>query len=510
MPTDNSRAEFLPRHKKEIITGTTFCRVFRDTAEAYPDDMAVTAGGRAVTYRELSLITEAAARKLIKQGVRPGGIVAISSGRSIESIAAMLASWKVGCAYVYLDRSYPDDRKRKVVDECHCAAVLDKEWWKDLPNVSDGKWTDESINDGIAVIVYTSGSTSYPKGVMVTHRNVLAVMYSFELFGTKRGTHYGVFPGLGFVASVCDIFSSLAVGARLCIVPRCIRKNIRAIADYYREYGVEISFLPPHMARKLLALDIEDLPLKLLLVGSEPVRNLGHREDGSSVPFEILNVYGASEACSLISCYKITESMDLDIAPVGKLVPGLYGWLVKDDGTLAKRGEEGELWLAGNQVTRGYFHDPERTAKSYVKNPYSDDPNLATALRTNDILVELPDGNMRYVCRKDNVLKVRGFRVENTSVEQVMFECAPIRDAAVVAFMDKGGCNILCGYFTSDEEIDVKAFKERMKKIVPYYMVPTCLIRIDKMPRTANGKTDRKALKPPKELNNHKLLEILY
>ena len=130
--------------------------------------------------------------------------------------------------------------------------------------------------------------------------------------------------------------------------------------------------------------------------------------------------------------------------------------------------------------------------------------------KTNDLVRELPDGNLEYVCRQDNMFKIRGFRVECSAVESGLIECGNLKEAVAMAFMDHGGCNILCGYIVADNKVDVKAMKAKMKEKFPYHMVPTCIIQVNQFQRNANLKLDRKAIRPPKELDDHKLLEQLY
>ena len=498
-----SRAEYLAEHKDEVMR-ETFCRAFCDTCHAYPDQAAVCSEGQTVTYGELLRWSEAVAHKLASQGIREEEVVAIRTGRTIETVAGMIGIWKAGGAYVYLDRAYPKAREESILHECECRIILDPAWWEDIDKENDLPEIDYSKAEGLALIVYTSGSTSKPKGVMLEHKNVVAAMYNFQVFELKKGEHFGVFPGFSFVASVSDLYSTLAAGSVIDIIPSGIRRNIDALVEYYIRHNIKITFLPPHMARKLLNMDLSEIPLRLLLVGSETVRNLGN------APFKVLNVYGASETCSMISHYEITDAISGEVCPVGKLKAGLKGYLVSDDGKLVRRGEEGELWLAGAQVSRGYYKLPEITKTHYIKNPFSDETGYERVFKTNDILRELEDGNYQFVCRKDNVFKIRGFRVENTAIEQAIMECAPVKEVVAKVFMDKGGCNILCGYFTADKKLDVKAIKERMKEKIPYYMVPTCLIQLDAFPLNINSKIDRKAIMPPKELNNHKLLEKLY
>ncbi len=503
---DMNRSDYLIEHREEV-SRSTFCKVFCDTVSAYPDETAVYCEGQSVTYRELLAWAEASAHKLVNAGLQKEEIVAIRTGRTIETIAGILGIWKAGGAYVYLDKAYPPKREAAILQECGCRFVLDMDWWQDVPKVHKLPPLDLSQSQALALLIYTSGSTSKPKGVMLEHKNVIASMYVFQIFGVKKGDHYGIFPGLGFVAAVSDIFSALAVGAAAYVIPGSVRKSIDSLVEYYKAHSIRISFLPPHMARKLLAMDfghLNELPLRLLLVGSEPVRNL------KTAPFRIFNVYGASEMCSMIAHYDISEYTLEGFYPVGRVNPWLRGYLVGDDGRLVSPGEPGELWLAGPQVSRGYYNLPELTRSHYIPNPFSQEPGYERVFRTNDILKDVGNGNLLYVCRKDNVYKIRGFRVENTAVEYAISQCAPVKEVAAKAFMDDGGCNVLCAYFTADEKLDVKAIKEHLKERIPYYMVPTGLIQLNSFPRNLNGKIDRQSIEPPKEINDHKLLEQLY
>ena len=503
---EENRAEYLKTHRDEVMEHKTFCEIFLDTVKRYPDRTAVYADGRTVTYEELLRWSNSVAHCLLQSNVEKEEIIAVSTGRTAVTIASIIGIWKAGCAYVYLDRAYPKERSENIILECHCRILIDGRWWEEIDREITLPEINYSERDCLALLIYTSGSTSRPKGVMLEHKNVMASVYNLQLFETTEKERFGVFPGFGFVAAVSDLFSTLAVGAANYIIPGSIRKNIVELARFYRRHRINITFLPPHMARKLLSMDLEDIPLRLLLVGSEPVRNL----DISRAHFRIFNVYGASEMCSMIAHYEIRDGGGKAIYPVGRLNPGLKGYLMGEDGNAVCPGEPGELWLSGNQVSRGYYGLPEMTRTHYTENPFTREKGYERVFKTNDILMELPDGNLQYVCRMDNMFKIRGFRVEAGAVETAIMECGEVKEAVVKAFTDQGGCNILCGYFTADKKLDVKAIKERMKEKIPYYMVPTCLIQLDAFPLNINSKIDRKAIMPPKELNNHKLLEKLY
>lgn len=481
-----------------------FIDVFRETAQANPGSAAVYEEGQTITYQELDRLSSRCADKLRQEGIEKGDTIAIDCGRSIQTIAAMLASLKLGSVYVYIDDAYPQRRIQSVLTETECRYIIRPSFWD---NIGQYRPVFERVDlkpEDPALMIYTSGSTAKPKGVILMQKNLVAAMYNFEPFRTGTGDHFGVFPSFGFVASVSDIYSSLAVGAVLYLIPQEIRKNIRELVRYYYRHRIKVTFLPPHMARKLLRENIDGIPLELLLVGSEAVSNM------PEAPFTMLNVYGSSEMTSMISYYEIKEVDSAEISPIGKLAEGLKGYIVKEDGTPARDGEKGELYLAGQRVAKGYYAMPKESAERFVVNPYDSSEEYKILYKTNDLVIRRPDGNMVYVGRKDNVYKIRGFRVEDTAVEDALRRCDYIEEAAVTAFKDQGGCSILCAYVVSRQTIDPKKVKKWLESIIPRYMVPTCIFQLDSLPRGSGGKLDRRQLVPPPELNDHKKLEELY
>lgn len=494
------RSEELKQHKEEFLE-RTICGVFHKTALQYPDHIAVEDEEGAVTYRELDEYSNFLAKHLKEQGVGSEEIVALQSGRHRNTIISMMAVWKAGGAYMYLDDFCPASRNEYLKQECECRIVLTQQYLSELGMERTEEYVDDSKRDSLAIIIFTSGSTAKPKGVMIEHRNIMAVVSNFDRLGFCDFDKTSIFPSFSFVASVCDICSSLCVGATLSIIPEYRRRSIELMIEYCKEKSITVQFLPPHMAMKLMKQD-EGLKLRALLVGSESVRYLEKKD------YRIINVYASSELCSLISVYDITTNEKS--YPIGTVNPTLRYYIVDDDGNQVKPGEEGELWLAGPQVTRGYLKKPEQTARQYIENPFSKDEEYKRLYKTHDIVCQQPDGNLRFLYRKDDVYKIRGFKVGATAVEEAILKYPSVREAAVKAFEDSGGCNILCGYFVSNEDVDVKKMKQELKTILPYYMVPTCMIRMEQLPRNRNNKINRKALAPPAELDDHKLLEKLY
>ena len=488
--------------KEEEFNTQTFVEIFQKLSTHYKDKAAITGSGKTYTYEDVNLYSNYLAKHLIDSGVCSGDVVMIKLSRRPETLIAILGIWKAGGAYLFLDDSYPEARNNKLINETGCQIIIDSDYISRVPLKKDPELIDRSERDGLAVLVYTSGSTSKPKGVKLLHRNVMASISNSWRLGFNEKDVMCVFPSFSFVASIYDTFGQLVRGGSLNLIPEEKRRNIDLIEEHFITNKITIAYLPPHMAKKLIARDNPKLCLRALLVGGEVVRNLEpHR-------FPFLNVYAASETCSLAFTYRMDKPGEF--CPIGKPNPNLLAYLVDENGKPVEKGEEGELWLAGPQISPGYYKREEQTKEQFMKNPFCDEPGYDWLFRTRDICRELPDGNLIFVARADTMYKIRGFRVEGSAVENVILAQEGIQEVVVKAFTDSGGTDILCGYFTANEKKDVKELKKALKEVLPYYMVPTALFQLDEMPLNMNRKIDRKAIKPPKELDDHKLLEKLY
>ena len=494
-------SDVLKDHPDYFID-TTLPRLFGKAAAYQPDHMAAISRGQSLTYRELDLLSSRIAHKLIYGRISRGSAVAVMCGRSADTIAAYFGVWKAGCTVVFLDREYPSMRNRECMEECNAAEVITPEWISEaeaeepiLPS------EDLSQPDQIAEIVYTSGSTSKPKGVLLSHRNILTSASNYHLFGITSDDHYCCFASMMFVASVYDLATSLLAGASLYLIPKEIRRSIAKIVAYYEENGITITFLPPHMAKKYGALN-QKSPLRVLIVGSEPAHYL------KPASYRIAYVYASTECCAVISIHWITEEQES--YPAGIVVPTLHWMIADEQGRKVKPGEIGELLLAGGQICCGYLDLPLKNHNTFAQNPYSRDPDYRRMYHTGDLMSQDENGELVFHGRMDAMVKVRGFRIELSAVEVFLLRFPGIQEAVCRVFPDQGGENILIGYYTADPDIDHAQLRTWMGRNLPYYMIPTALIRLDQMPRNANSKIDRNALQAPPELNDHKLLAKLY
>lgn len=486
-----------------ISTTDTFCLLFQEVVRRFPDRTAVFCGDRWLTYRELDRQSDILACYLIEHGIKREDIIGIATGRSIETIISMLGIWKAGGAYFYLNPNYPPHQLEGIKQQCGCKCVIDERVLGEIGrSVIKPVHINFSAPESLALLIFTSGSTAKPKGVMIEHRNIMAMFHSMADIGYTEQDAVCLFPSLSFVASVSDIFAPLLAGATIYIIEEEKRRNISLILQYFIDHRISVSFLPPHMAEKLTEAEQRTTSLRLLLVGSDNMHNITPQR------YEIRHVYGASEMCSLIADYMIKDKRKS--YPIGKIKQGTLFYITDENGRPVESGQNGELWLSGPQVSRGYLNNPAKTAEHYALNPFDHPPGYERVFKTGDIVYQLKDGNIKYVARKDNMYKIRGFRVEASAVESVILQYPGVLDTVVKAFPDYLGNNILCCYFIAEDKKDPKKIKNYLREYLPQYMIPSCLIQMSEFPRNINNKVSRIDFAPPAEINDHKLLEKLY
>ena len=494
----------LLKQNTSLFCENTIIGLFRLAAVWYPDKPAVCGSDSSLTYRELDAASDHLASYLVtREHLSPDEIIAVSIDRSPEAVIALLGIWKAGAGCITMDAQCPASLTARRFQIAHVRINIDRAYLEKALNAPAGTCSgiDLSTPDRIAVIIFTSGSTGEPKGVPLLHSNICASIRSFRVLPLYSTDIYASFAGLVFVAAVYDICVSLALGCTIIFVPDEIRKDIRQIARFYIENSISVTFLPPHMARKYIDVDA-DSPLRLLLVGSETVRNLKKR------PYDIVHMYASSEACAIITTYRIRESAD--VYPIGTFVPGLHGFILSENGQPVPDGETGELWLSGPQVFHGYLNLPDLNRERFRPNPYDvGTKGFKRMFRTGDLVCR-KDGPLRFVGRKDTMYKVRGFRVEGEAVERALLSIPGIKEAAVTCHTDSRGVNILFGYFSADTAIDHQYLREHLAASIPYYEVPTGLIQLPSLPRTLSGKIDRSALPAPPEIDDYKKVKKKY
>ncbi len=481
---------------------TQFCNM----AERYPDHLAAVCGEEKLTYGELDELSERVGAYCVSQGLGAEDVVAILLPRCIHITSATLGAQKAGCAYQPLDPSYPAERLKYMMEDSKTKLLITTEDLKALvPDYEGLVLTVEDFSklpqteklnivpkpQDLFILLYTSGSTGMPKGVQLEQRNLSAfcAWYRsfFQIDHSSRITSYASF---GFDASMMDIYGALTNGATLYIIEEKMRLDFMALDQYMIENEITNAFMTTQIGREFAQIT-KCKTLRCFLLGGEtlvPVK-LENR------PFKFYNCYGPSECTVMSNIFEVDRYYER--VPIGKVLGNFKGYVVDKYGNRLPVGACGELLLAGAQVGRGYLNLPEKTSEAFVDNPFSRDGQYAKAYRTGDVVRYLPNGVMDFVGRRDSQVKVRGFRIELSEVEEVVRRFPGIKDATVTAFDDPNGGKAIAAYIVSDEKVDVENLRAFILSEKPPYIVPAVIMQIEAIPYNQNQKVSRKELPKP-------------
>ena len=339
-------------------------------------------------------------------------------------------------------------------------------------------------------MLYTSGSTGTPKGCQLEHGNLVAFCHWYQRhYGLTAADRVAAYASYGFDACMMDLYPALTCGACVHIIGDDIRLNLPDLNDYFNEQGITHSFITTQVGYQF-ATNVENHSLRCFAVGGEKLSALNPPTN-----YKMYNGYGPTE-CTIFTTNYWVKDYEMDI-PIGKPLDNLRLYIVDKQFNRLPLGAAGELWVTGPQVSRGYLNRPEKTAETYLKNPFSDDPKHARVYRTGDIVRYLPDGNIQFVGRKDGQVKIRGFRIEMKEVEAVIRQYPGIKDVTVQAFDYENGGKYIAAYIVSDSKVDVKDLNAFIGQQKPPYMVPAATMQIDSIPLNQNQKVNRKALPAP-------------
>jgi amino acid adenylation domain-containing protein len=472
----------------------TIDRLFADAARRNPDAVAVTVDGDSLTYGELERRSSRLARHLASHGVGPGSRVGISTERSLEMVVGLLGILKAGGSYVPLDPGDPAERRAFVMRDAGVSLVLDSELVRDRASAGE---SDEpvaapvSATDG-AYVMYTSGSTGEPKGVVVTHRNVVRLVrgQTYAEFGPDQ-VFLQMAP-LAFDASTFEIWGALLHGARLVLYPAgsIDLSELRAALE---RHGVTTLWLTAGLFHQVVDTDVGSLGgLRQLLAGGDALLPDRVSHAMRALPgVRLVNGYGPTEATTFSCCFDATSGVPFDDSvPIGRPLANTSAYVLDRELQPVPIGVPGELYIGGDGVARGYLNEPELTAERFIPSPFGDD----RLYRTGDIVRWRPDGQLEFMGREDLQVKVRGFRVEPGEVEAALVGHPGVREAAVVAPADAEGNRRMVAFVVADGAVEEAELRAHLGAKLPAYMVPAAFALVERLPVTSNGKLDRAAL----------------
>jgi tyrocidine synthetase-3 len=477
-----------------------------------------------ITYWELNQKSNQLAGLLIEQGVQTDTIVGIMVERSVEMIIGILAILKADSAYMPIDPEYPGERIKYMLKDSGAKILvttpgLSEEFKKlsivncQLLIVNDSSTNRQRLNNppkeansinnyqltinnlqldrtNLAYILYTSGSTGRPNGVAVEHRSLVNLCnWHNRYFEVGPADHAAQYASLGFDASVWEIFPYLSAGATLHIIEEHIKTDIYQLESYFQKHGITIGFLPTPTAEQFMPLPHQGSKrqLRVLLTGGDKLHTFIKQS------YHLYNNYGPTENTVVTTSGLVKDKVEN--IPIGKPIHNNQVYILKPNSScLQPIGVPGELCIAGDSLARGYLNNPELTAERFLPiTPLPHNPIYLTGDRGR----WLPDGNIEFLGRIDSQIKIRGFRIESGEIENQLLKYKDITSAVVIAREVEVGDKHLCAYIVSDKEISILQLKEYLSHSLPYYMIPSYVIQVEKIPLTTHGKVNRQALPEP-------------
>ena len=473
-------------------------------ARRTPSAIAVHSSASSLTYEALRLQSDGLAAALYARGARPGSTVALLSARTPAMIVGLQAILKSGATYLPLDPAYPPDRTGYILEDSGTSLVLaDHASAPLLPRSGPETVLLDALAPGpapniralpvpdvdeVAYLIYTSGSTGRPKGVEVTHRNLLNYLRSMiDTLGFGAGDVVAGVSTIAFDIAAFELWLPLIVGARVALFTREEAQDGRLLGRLYRERGVTIAQGTPATWRLLLESDWGGNPrLTVLCGGEEMTRELAAR----LLPRcrALWNMYGPTETTVCSLAHRVESGTGP--VPIGRPLLNTTIEVRGADGTPVGPGGEGELYIGGMGVARGYRNRPDLTAERFVTT-HGD-----RLYRTGDLVRVLADGSLVFAGRLDQQLKIRGFRIEAGEVESALLADPGVAQAVVVAAPEGEGRSVLAAHLVTraGATIDRAALREGLRRTLPEYMIPTRIAVHAALPRTPSGKFDRQAL----------------
>lgn len=498
---------------------------FEQQVQQTPHQIAVVYEDKKLTYSQLNERANQLAHHLIKLGIKPDNPVPIYANRSLEIVISMLGILKAGGAYLPIDSGLPLQGLKQRLQESkasllitqqslikpqllpnHQVIYLDKDWTTISQNSSQNP-NIELTDKNLVYVIFTSGSTGQPKGVAIEHRQLLNYVHSIlTKLDIPTNANFALVSTFGADLGHTCIFPTLCTGGCLHIISQERAANAKSLADYFQHHEIDcLKIVPSHLSA-LLSADPQAsiLPRQRLILGGEATPWTLIDQIRQKAPnCRIFNHYGPTETTVGATTFAIDQTLPHPTAtvPIGRPLDNIQLYVLDEQRKPVPIGVPGELYIGGSGVARGYLHHPELTAERFIDNPFNHH-TPDRLYKTGDRVRYLPDGNLEFLGRFDNQVKIHGFRIELGEIEAILSQHPQISQVAVIASKDNSGDRRLVAYIVpQNATTNETQWRSFLQEKLPDYMIPSIFVELKTMPLTQNGKIDRHNL-PDRAIKN--------
>jgi len=469
------------------MDGKTIYSRFKEMVGRYPDSPAIIEDDRTLSYARLDGMVDAILARFCDAGHKTVGIV---MHHGAEQIAAMLAVLKSGAAYVPAEPSLPQERIDYMMQTAGVSLIVTDNYCRHLKPAAR-EMADRSTPDGLAYILYTSGTSGRPKGVMVENHSVVNYADAFEAeFHTGPGDVMLQYSVCSFDIFVEEVYTSLLNGTAVCIPPASVHNgSLEGLMKFVERHGVTIVDGFPYLLAEMNKLPSIPRSVRLIISGGDVIRG-SYISNLRDKGVRIYNTYGPSETTVCSNYYRVDNAEPLadGTYPIGKAVKGVEVRILDADLHEVAKGETGEICISGEGVSRGYLGNPPEQRNFVTLN------DGTRMYRSGDLGYELPDGNIAFLHRRDDQVMILGKRVEPEEVENVLNTCPCVERGVVRAFLDDNGLHYLVAYLMPKAGCRLHDIREWLSSRLTDFMIPEFFVKVRTIPLTRRGKVDVDAL----------------
>ncbi|BEV02807.1 amino acid adenylation domain-containing protein [Chryseobacterium gambrini] len=501
--TEKKHLEEFNNKEVDYPSEETIVSLFESKVATNPDNIAVIFEDTNLSYRELNKQSNQLAHYLREEyNIKGDDLICIQLPRSEKMIKSILGILKSGGAYVPIDNDYPQDRIDYIKEDTKSKIIIDEKFWLEFDLLKDhysGENPDTHIQPtNLAYIIYTSGTTGNPKGVMIEHKNVVRLFFNDNvLYDFNSSDSWTLFHSYNFDFSVWESYGALLFGGTLHVISKRVAQDVGAFLDYLITNKITILNQTPAAFYNLAEYDKlfnhRELALRYIIFGGEALNPFMLKDWQNKYPdVKMINMYGITETTVHVT-YKELTTKDTNsvLSNIGKPIPTLNCYILDDQKYLVPAGVVGELYISGSGLSRGYLNRPDLTEEKFIDNPFVKGSKV---YRTGDLGRWLPDGNIEYLGRIDQQVKIRGHRIELGEIDSHVINYSDRIKNVVTEVKEHEGDKNLVVYYVAEGGIDKDDLTKYLENKLPQHMLPSFYVELEGIPLTSNGKINRKLL----------------